>query len=209
MAATTATTFIIGERLPWPDESPAAHLAGDFEAVPVLWSGRRSMCAIRKISALGATVSADLATSPGEQVALELGTGRRSGALAWVRAGQAGIAFDQPLDVLGLINRSLVSQPAERRQMPRVEIRHPAFVRFRGRPEPVTLCNISAAGLQIEGDELPARGTLVTVLVEGLVMPAGEVMWQKGRLAGIELFEELSWTSIVPWIREAIRRGLN
>jgi hypothetical protein len=45
------------------------------------------------------------------------------------------------------------------------------------------------------------------VFVEGLVVPAGEIVWRKDKLAGIELFEELSWTSIVPWLREMMRKG--
>jgi hypothetical protein len=71
--------------------------------------------------------------------------------------------------------------------------------------EPASLRNISARGLQIEGDALPPCGTFVSLFVEGLNVPSGEVMWQKGSLAGVELLEELSWTSIIPWIREVGR----
>jgi hypothetical protein len=46
------------------------------------------------------------------------------------------------------------------------------------------------------------------VFVEGLNVPPGEVMWRKDNLVGIELFEELSWSSIMPWIREAVRKGV-
>jgi hypothetical protein len=67
--------------------------------------------------------------------------------------------------------------------------------------------NISARGLQIEGADLPAKGTYVSVFVEGLNVPPGEVIWSKGGLAGIELFEELSWSSIMPWIRGVVRNG--
>ena len=38
-------------------------------------------------------------------------------------------------------------------------------------------------------------------------MPAGEIAWQRDKLAGIELLEELSWSSIMPWIREQVRTG--
>ena len=31
----------------------------------------------------------------------------------------------------------------------------------------------------------------------------------RGELAGIELMEELSWSSIVPWIREVRRKAAN
>ena len=27
-----------------------------------------------------------------------------------------------------------------------------------------------------------------------------------GELVGVELFEELSWTSIIPWVRNSVRK---
>jgi hypothetical protein len=47
------------------------------------------------------------------------------------------------------------------------------------------------------------------VFVEGLNMPAGEVVWRQDNLAGIEIFEELSWTSIIPWVRAIVKRQSN
>jgi hypothetical protein len=108
--------------------------------------------------------------------------------------------------VLALINRELVSQPVERRAMPRVEIRCGAFLKFGGDIVPVIVRNISARGLQLEGDGLPSAGTYVSVLVEGLNIPAGEVAWRKTNLAGIALLDELSWSSIMPWIRGLVRK---
>ena len=76
--------------------------------------------------------------------------------------------------------------------------------------------NISAKGLQVEGEELPDRGTFLSVFVDGLVIPAGEIVWRKEKLAGIELFEELSGAgaapggppgvprAIPPWVSPAI-----
>ena len=109
--------------------------------------------------------------------------------------------------MLALINRNLISQTAERRTMPRVEIRCGLHVKWGASLSPAIMRNISARGLQIEGDALPPRGTFVAVFIDGLHVPSGEVVWTKGDLAGIELLEELSWTSIIPWIREVGRRG--
>ena len=54
---------------------------------------------------------------------------------------------------------------------------------------------------------MPAVGAYVSVFVEGLNIPAGEVVWSRGELVGIELVEELSWTSIIPWVRRTIRKS--
>ena len=202
----SVTTFVMGARLPWPDDAPAMAEQGPFEAGVVHEAGKRTDCAIRRISALGATLRGGLPKAAGEAIVVELATGQRHAATVdWVASGEAGIRFNQPVDVLALINRKLVSQAAERRAMPRVELRCAAFVKKGEEFLPVMLRNVSNGGLQVEGDSLPPQGTFVSVFVDGLNVPAGEVVWCKDRLAGIELFEELSWTSIMPWIREQLR----
>jgi hypothetical protein len=47
----------------------------------------------------------------------------------------------------------------------------------------------------------------VVGIIEGLNMPPGEVVWRRDNLAGIEIFEELSWTSIIPWVRTVVRKS--
>ena len=206
--AASVTIFVMEERLPWPDEGPAAEVDGPFDAGVIHDAGQRRKCSIRKISALGATLRGGERSTPGDEVALEIATGHRpQGTIDWVRGGEAGIVFKQPVDVLALINRNLISQPTERRTMPRVELRCGLHVKWGASLSPAIMRNISARGLQIEGDAFAPRGTFVQVFVEGLMVPSGEVVWTKGALAGIELFEELSWSSIIPWIREVGRRG--
>ena len=73
--------------------------------------------------------------------------------------------------------------------------------------EVAALRNISAHRLQVEGEALPPRGTFISLFIEGLIVPAGEVVWRKDRLAGIELMEPLIWSSIMPWIRETSRKA--
>ena len=91
--------------------------------------------------------------------------------------------------------------------MPRLEVRCLAHIKSGERFSPAMLRNISSGGLQLEGSEMPAVGTYVSVFVEGLNVPGGEVLWSRGELIGIELFEELSWTSIIPWVRSSVRKA--
>jgi hypothetical protein len=208
--ASSKTIFVVGDRLPWPDDSSPAHEKGALDAGMLINSGSRTPCSIRKISALGATLVTDQKTPAGSQVAVELGNGQRqAGTVDWVERRELGVRFDEPVDVLALINRELVSQPVERRSMPRVEVRCPVHVKYGEHFEPATMRNISARGLQIEGERLPSAGTYIAVFVEGLNIPTGEVVWSRDGLAGIEVFEELSWTSIIPWVRNVIKRGGN
>ena len=204
----SVTTFVMAAQLPWPDDSPPADALGALDPVALIVGGARRECAVRKISALGATVRGAMADGPGAEVAVELATGQRpAGTIDWVAGGEAGIRFKQPIDMLALLNRTLISQPGERRTMPRVELRCHVGMKWGASLAAATLRNISARGLQVEGDDLPPRDTFVSLFIDGLAVPAGEVVWRKGALAGIELMEELRWSSLMPWVREVGRRG--
>lgn len=206
--ASSVTTFVMGDRLPWPDDASASLERGPFDEAAIHHCGTRQGCVIRKISALGATLGTDLAPALGASIAVELATGQRAaGKIAWTGRGELGVRFNDSIDVIALLNRNLVSQTPERRTMPRLEIRCTAHVKSGEHFRPAMLRNISARGLQLEGDELPAIGTYVSVFVEGLNIPAGEVIWQRGSLVGVEVFEEMSWTSIIPWVRNIIRKS--
>ncbi len=207
--ALSVTTFVMSAQLPWPDDAPPADGLGALDPVALLAAGERRSCAIRRISALGTTVRGAMTQAPGDEVAVELATGQRpAGTIEWVAGGEAGIRFNQPIDILALLNRKLISQPGERRTMPRVELRCAVGIKWGASVAAATLRNISAKGLQIEGDGLPPKDTFVSLFIDGLVVPAGEVVWRKGDLAGIELMDELSWSSIMPWVREVGRKGV-
>ncbi|HWI76252.1 MAG TPA: PilZ domain-containing protein [Sphingomicrobium sp.] len=206
----SVTTFVMGPRLPWPDDSRVLDDEGPFESGVIHNSGFRQDCSIRKISTLGATVRSKVQNAPGEELTVELPSGQRTAAtVEWARGGETGIRFAKPIDVLALINRNLVNQPIDRRAMPRVEIRCSAYIKRAEDFVAATVRNISAGGLQLEGDSLPPAGTYVSVFLDGLNVPPGEIAWRKDKLAGIELFEELSWASIMPWIRETVKKQAN
>lgn len=210
MADNSVTTIVVGERLPWPEDVTTVIDKGPFDAAAIYHSGVRSECEIRKISSLGVTVRSELATALGERVSVELATGQRApGRIAWSKRGELGVRFEDSIDVIALLNRKLVSQTPERRTMPRLEVRCMAHVKCAQNFSPAMLRNISTRGLQLEGNELPPVGTYITLFIEGLNMPPGEVVWRHDNLAGVEVFEELSWTSIIPWVRKVVRKDTN
>ena len=205
---TSVTTVVVGDRLPWPDDASTATNQGPFDESAIYHSGVRHRCEIRKISALGATLASDLAPALGERVLVELVTGQRpAGKIAWADGSELGVRFDDSIDVVALLNRKLVSQTPERRTMPRLEVRCLAHIKCGENFCPAMLRNISSGGLQLEGRDMPTVGAYVSTFVEGLNVPSGEVIWSKGELIGIELLEELSWTSIIPWVRSSVRKN--
>jgi hypothetical protein len=206
--AASVTTVVVGDCLPWPEDGSSAHERGPLDESAIFHGGARRDCTIRKISSLGVTVESDLLPALGERVAVELATGQRAaGKVAWTGRGELGVRFDDQVDIIALLNRKLVSQTRERRTMPRLEVRCLAHVKCGGSFWPAMLRNVSTRGLQLEGDELPALGAYLNVVIEGLNVPAGEVVWKHGNLAGVEMLEELSWTSIIPWVRGIVRRS--
>jgi hypothetical protein len=204
----SVTTVVVGDLLPWPEDRSVAQARGPFDAAAIYQSGVRQDCVIRKISALGVTIGSDLVPALGERVAVEIATGQRpAGRIAWTGRNELGVRFDDCIDIIALLNRKLVSQTPERRTMPRLELRCLAHIKCGGSFWPAMLRNISTRGLQMEGDQLPVPGTYAAVVVDGLNIPAGEVVWKRENIAGVELFEELSWTSIIPWVRRLVRNA--
>jgi hypothetical protein len=206
--ANSVTTFVMATELPWPDKVPPADALGALDPVALLVGGQRRECGVRKISALGATLRGKMDARPGAEVSVELATGHRpTGTVDWVAGSEAGIRFAAPIDMVALLNRTLVNQPGERRTMPRVELRCAVGMKWGASIAAATLRNISARGLQVEGEGLPPRETFVSLSIDGLVVPSGEIVWRKDKLAGIELMEDLSWSSLMPWVRAMGRRS--
>lgn len=206
--AQSLTSFVMTATLPWPDDAPPADRLGALDAVALYEGATAKPCTVRKISPLGATIRGSGTRVVGEQVAVELPTGQRAaGTVDWTSGDEAGVRFRQPIDMLALLNRKLLEETAERRKMPRVELRCAVGVKWGINVAAATLRNISAKGLQIEGDGMPPRDTFVSLFIDGLNVPAGEVVWTKDNLAGIELMDELNWSSLMPWIRDQHRQA--
>jgi hypothetical protein len=201
-----ATCYVLDPGPCWAEDE-LAHAEGPFEVATLVGAGGRYRCEVRRIAAGGAVLRTEARALAGEPAALELASGqRRSGRVEGASSDLIALAFDEPLDIVALINRNLISQPAERRSMPRVELRAPLHVKWAEHLVPATVRNISSAGLQVEGEDLPMQGTLASLFIEGINLPAAEVVWRRAGLAGFEFFEELSWASLIAWVREHGRK---
>lgn len=167
----------------------------------------RCACWIRKLGAGGAVVACDDTLEIGERLELELMNGQHlAGHVAWRRAGEIGLSFDTQIDVFALIAQDIVSQPGERRRVPRVEIACPALLDADGRTELVSTRDVSQGGVKIDVPSALRPEQRVTVTLDGLRPVAGVVRWSADRLAGIAFLPELSWQELMLWLK-ARRRG--
>ncbi|WP_165357343.1 PilZ domain-containing protein [Sphingosinicella sp. CPCC 101087] len=183
--------------------------AADEEADPsVLQPGAivagsiRQVCLIRKISAGGAILHADIPVEEGRRLELELETGEHlDGRIVWQRGSELGLRFDEAIDVLPILAHNLVSQPGERRRMPRVEVSCPARLEMGPRNLLVTVHDISQGGAKIE-TPFPLEVDRDIVLSPERLQPlTGRTVWVDGCVAGVSFEPELDWQALMPWLR--------
>jgi hypothetical protein len=200
------TVYSLSGEVP-PVESP-------IEADDVgLWPGAltvgsiRQVCSIRKISAGGAIVHVDGPIAAGERLDLELMTGEQlGGTVAWQRGAEVGLRFDAPIDVFAVIAQDIVSQPGERRRMPRVELVVQALLETAAGTELVTTRDISQGGAKIDVPFTLKPEERILVTLEGLPPLPSVVRWSEGHVAGIAFLPELRWQDLMLWLKERRKR---
>ena len=176
--------------------------ASVFQPGEVVLGSIRQVCLIRKISAAGAILHADIPVEEGGRLELELETGEHlDGTIAWRRGSELGLRFDEPIDVLPILARNLVAQPGERRRMPRVEVFCPARLDLGSGPVLVSIRDIAQGGAKIEGPTALKSEDRVVLTPEGLRPLQSIVRWASGKVAGLSFDPELEWQELMPWFR--------
>jgi PilZ domain len=178
-----------------------------------LWPGAltvgsiRQVCSIRKISAGGAIVHVDGPMVPGERLDLELMTGEQlGGTVAWQRGAEVGLRFDEPIDVFAVIAQDIVSQPGERRRMPRVELVVQGLLETAAGTEVVTTRDISQGGAKIDVPFALAQDARILISLDGLPPLQAVVRWSEEHVAGIAFLPELRWQELMLWLKERRKR---
>lgn len=91
-----------------------------FRVGMLILGERRELCLVKNIPAGGALIRACSALEPEQRLEIELKEHQPvAGRVGWVRGSDAGIAFDEPVDVLELLK---AAADGPRPRMPRVEV---------------------------------------------------------------------------------------
>lgn len=176
----------------------------EFDAAHLVSASERYAVSLQKLSAAGATFALQASLEHGEPLSLELANGQRiPGRIDWCEHGEAGLIFDDRIDVIGAIARNLASLPAERRNMPRVEVQQAVSIRTSRRTVLARTRNISQGGACLEGKIDLAAGETAHLTFDGLRPLRGSIRWVLGGLAGVAFDEELSWQTLMPWLRHS------
>ncbi len=110
--------------------------------------------------------------------------------------------------MFAIIAQDIVSQPGERRRMPRVELICPALLETATGTEYVTTRDISQGGAKIDVPFALEPDVRVTVTLDGLRPVEGVVRWSHDHVAGIAFLPELRWQELMLWLKERRAREL-
>ncbi|GEM_PF-768166 len=197
---TSATIFSLTHDLPAP-RSPIAAVGDGLDAGRITWGHETADCGIHWIGRAGARlrIAQDIAEKTPVRLHLD-GAEPLIGRTLWADGNEAGLVFDAPVDVLGMVARNLARATAERRRLPRIELRHTVGVHRGGDVEHLRTRDISQGGVGVEARAL-AVNEAVQLTFDGLRPLDGIVRWVAGETAGIVFAEELGWQTLFPWLR--------
>lgn len=166
----------------------------------IMVEDRRELCLIKNISAGGMMIRLYCSISDGTPVTVELKSGQPiSGQISWTRDQNAGIAFDQPIDVIDILSTTM---EGPRPRMPRIETNCPAMLREGANVVRVQACDISQGGLKVRTDTMFQLGTEVVVTLPGLEPQRAIACWSDNGFSGITFNRLLPLGELVAWLQE-------
>lgn len=200
LGRTSATIFSLTHDLPGPRRDPLESVGG-MDAAQFASGGELIGCTLDWVGRAGARLRTDRTLDTQSPVLLYLEDGEPLVARAlWSDGAEAGLAFEAPVDVLGLVARNLARTSAERRRLPRIELRHTVGLHRGGEVEQVRTRDISQGGVGLETRAL-AVGDMVQLTFDGLRPLDGAVRWRTEETVGVAFAQELGWQTLLPWLR--------
>jgi hypothetical protein len=169
-----------------------------FRVGSILLDGRRELCLVKNISAGGALIRAYCRLKPDIELQIELKEKQPiSGQVNWVKGTDAGITFDERVDILDLLKSN---DDGPRPRMPRVEVKCVVFVREGATTNRATLLNISQGGLSVESENSLTVGADVTISLPQFPPQAAVVRWAEGSRYGISFNTVLPLAGLTEWL---------
>lgn len=192
------------------DTPPAPAAEGDrrdsdrlmtlYRVGSILVEDRRELCLIKNISAGGMMIRLYCSIAEDTPVTVELKSGQPvSGRISWTRDHHAGVAFDQPIDVIDILSATM---DGPRPRMPRVETDCFATLREGASTLRVRACDISQGGVKIQSETLLPNGADVIVTLPGLPPQPGVTCWTGSGFTGITFNRLLPLGELVAWLHE-------
>jgi hypothetical protein len=197
------TSFSTSARAPEPPERRQRdRIVTILRVGTLIVDGHRELCLIRNMSAGGLMAHVYSALQPGRDVIVELKTSQQiKGRVIWVRDDNAGIAFDQPVDITAMLANPAVLDNGWRPRMPRVEVDRLATLRVGATTHWVQIRDISQGGVKIECEQPIEIGSPVVLTPEHLDPVAGTVRWQHDAACGIAFNQPIPFDQLINWLQ--------
>lgn len=198
------TSFSIHEEVPERvQRRQEARLLTLLRAGTIIIDGRRELCLIRNISAMGLMLHVYSALREGQRVEVELKTGQQvAGSVQWIDGSNAGIAFDHVIDVMAVLASQLIAQADHKPRMPRVEVRCPATLRMGAHSYRVETRDISQGGAKVALEVSLPQNAEIVLSMEGFHSLQGVVRWCADDVAGLTFNAVIPWPQLILWLKE-------
>jgi hypothetical protein len=174
-----------------------------FRVGTIILGDQRELCLVKNLSGGGALVRVYCTIECETRLHIELKEQQPiPGKVTWVRGGDVGITFDEPVDVVEILT---TSADGPKPRMPRIETNCVCFVREGAVVNRVVLLNISQGGLSVESPNNLTVGGHVTVSLPGLRPQGATVRWNDGSRYGISFNTVLPLAGLVDWLQSRKR----
>lgn len=176
-----------------------------FRVGSIVVDDRRELCLIKNISAGGMMIRLYSHLSEDDRLSVELKSGHPvNGRVSWVKGNNAGVEFDEKIDVVGLL---ATNEDGPRPRMPRVEVEAPVTLYVNGTPYRAYASDISQGGIKVALDTVLPIDCDVVVNLPGLAPEAGVVRWTRRGEAGIVFNRLMPLSGLVTWLQDQ-REGM-
>ena len=196
------TTFSFSNETPKPRERrrDPRHLT-ILRVGALVGPAGRELCLIRNISAGGLLAHVYCRHAEGEEVAVELrGNQPITGTVKWVEESNIGVAFDEQIDVAGMLSSPGLTESGWTPRLPRVEVDRLATVRCGSNVYGVNTRDISQGGVKVETDDPLEVGAQVVIALDKFRPIAGVVRWSGEGFAGIAFHQLLPFGELMAWM---------
>lgn len=163
--------------------------------------GAQHLCLIRNIGSGGMMIEIYAPLDPGIRVRIEPKVcDPIAGTVRWAQARQAGIAFDDPIDVHTYLHIHNVLLPDQLPRCPRVTTATRARLRIGAVWHLVPLIDLSQGGAKVETDLPIELGQGVEIDIAGMGTLGAHVRWVRGERVGLVFTCPLRLAVVAQWI---------
>jgi PilZ domain-containing protein len=168
----------------------------------VVTDERRELCLIRNISAGGVMAHVYSTFTINQEVSVALKSDHMlAGKVVWIKDGNIGIAFDDPIDVEDMLSNASLTENGLLPRKPRIEVDWLATVRAGAKITWVTVRDISQGGIKFESDTPIEPGQQVVLTIDRFRSIPGMLRWYEDGQGGISFNELVPFSELMSWLR--------